>query len=101
MWIRRDEPEGFCGGGSGEIQWDESEGKAAQTQGLSPGKVPELGWSQPAWKALGMETVSEGQQEGAGRAAWGRGCGNIGRAVCSLGVKPGSIPGKENSLEKH
>lgn len=35
-----------------------------QTQGLSPGKVSELGWSQLAWRALGMESVSEGQQAG-------------------------------------
>lgn len=51
MCIRRDEPEGFCGGGSGEIQLGESEGKAARAQG----KVSELGWSQLSWKALGME----------------------------------------------
>lgn len=86
MCIRRDEPEGVCGGGSGEIQWDESEGKAAQAQGLSPGKVPELGWSQLAWKALGMEMVSQGQQEGAGRAAWVRSWGNTGRAVPAWSV---------------
>lgn len=86
MCIRRDEPEGVCGGGGGEIQWDESEGKAAQAQGLSPGKVPELGWSQLAWKALGMEMVSQGQQEGAGRAAWVRSWGNTGRAVPAWSV---------------
>lgn len=55
MCTRKDEPEGVCGGGSGEIQWDESEGKAAQTRGLSPGRVSELCLSQLAWKALGME----------------------------------------------
>lgn len=93
MCTQRDEPEGFCGGGSEGTQWDGSEGKAAQTQG----KVPELGRSQLAWKALGMEAVAEGQQEG----AWVRSWWNTGRAGCSLGLQPGSIPGNEASLEKH